>query len=395
MKTSIKSFACAAAASIAFFSCDINNSPSSTDPNDALLLASSSSSLSGKILCTDDIPGTCYICTDTECYRIATSSSSSSLDIDIPLPMTPIIPVMDSRVVSHKKGLATLEYAYTLEPYGNGFDGFTKDKEVLKSWFPEIFNGEPAKSECNYFALYFSTYSSPFDHYLILSQDMALNLITCNDFFTGIYARTEDFIKETMLICDDNAGTLRKSINLDSIRNYTIQNWDCQSGIGGPKPEDVFFKGKTQPNIKIPEMDSRVVSYQRPWNRDGDDAKLGYGNGFTTDKDILKFWFPDIFNDESAKSECNYFALYFTNSSSGLVRSYEILSQDMVYMIGCTWKGTGVSTGDFARRAMLICDDKAGTLRKSIDLDSIRFYNDPDWECESGEGGPNWEDMYF
>lgn len=150
-------------------------------------------------------------------------------------------------------------------------------------------------------------------------------------------------------------------------------------------------------------MDSRVVSYQGRWNMNGYYDKLGgyygggYGNGFTDDEDILKSWFPDIFNEESAKSECNYFALYFTSSSSGLSNSYEILSQDMVlYSIGCTWKrGLGVETCDFARRAMLICDDKAGTLRKSIDLDSGHFYNDPDWECESGEGGPNWEDMYF
>lgn len=241
MKTSIKTFVYAFAASIVFFSCNINNIEPSIDPNNALLLALSSSSLSGEILCTEGMPVKCYICTDTDCYPTDTDSyyhhkatSSSSSDSSLP---------------------------------------------------PSI--------------------------------------------------------------------------------------------------------------IEIPAMDIRVVSYKRPERRSEDYAKLSYRNGFTTDKDILKFWFPDIFSKESAK-ECNYFALYFTGSSSGLSNSYEILSQDMVlYRIGCTWRGQGVETTDFDRRAMLICDDNAGTLRKTIDLDSMHFYNDPGWECESDEGGPNWEEIYF
>jgi hypothetical protein len=149
-----------------------------------------------------------------------------------------------------------------------------------------------------------------------------------------------------------------------------------------------------------PAMDRSVVSYHTKimvndyvWEQLGN---KWYGNGLVTDKEILELWFPHIFNDGQAKSECNYFALYFTNSSSGLMRSYEILSQDMVlYKIGCTWKSIGGETSDFAHRAMLICDDKDWKIKESINLDSIQNISDPDWECDSGEGGPDWEEVYF
>ena len=213
------------------------------------------------------------------------------------------------------------------------------------------------------------------------------------------------------MLTEEEIAELKKTYNISIVHMVPVNDGGAENdtpigGNGGDALDPCYVEeissssssldNSIPPSItEIPVMDSRVVSYQSRWNMNGYYDKLGYRNGFTADKDILKSWFPDIFNDELAESECNYFALYFTGSSSGLIRSYEILSQDMVYMIGCTWKGTGVSTGDFARRAMLICDDKAGTLRKSIDLDSIRFYNDPGWECESGKGGPNLEDMYF
>jgi hypothetical protein len=44
---------------------------------------------------------------------------------------------------------------------------------------------------------------------------------------------------------------------------------------------------------------------------------------------------------------------------------------------------------------MLICDDKDWTLKESIDLDYIHYSNDPNWECESGAGGPSEEEVYF
>jgi hypothetical protein len=182
-------------------------------------------------------------CNDTTGLNASGDDNQGNIPGYSSKPVDNPIPIMDSRVLSYKKtwkGSEYSEYGVSLE-YGSGF---TDNENILKSWFPDIFNEESAKSECNYFALYFSTYSAPFDHHLILSQDMALHSITCNQ--DKGYYKTDDFIYETMLICDDKAGTLRKSIDLDSIRNYTIQDWDCQSGLGGPKPEDVFFDSKAQ-----------------------------------------------------------------------------------------------------------------------------------------------------
>jgi hypothetical protein len=148
---------------------------------------------------------------------------------------------------------------------------------------------------------------------------------------------------------------------------------------------------------EIPIMNSRVISYQRYIARV--EEQLGdkwYENGIVTDKEILKLWFPNIFNDEQAESKCNYFALHFVSSSTGLSNSYNILSQDMVlYTIGCTKKDfPGLETGDFSDRAMLICDDKDWKLKESINLDSWQHFSDPNWECRGG-GFPNWEEIYF
>jgi hypothetical protein len=148
--------------------------------------------------------------------------------------------------------------------------------------------------------------------------------------------------------------------------------------------------GPTSPSLnnhnKMPVMDSRVVSYQRK----------GCSTGFTDDDELLKSCFPHIFNNGQAKSECNYFALSFIGSSLGWDRSYMILSEDMtLYGIRCTLREPpGGDTGDFDYVTMLVCDDKNGTLRKSINH-SIQFYWVPDWECESGIGEPNWKEIYF
>ncbi len=159
----------------------------------------------------------------------------------------------------------------------------------------------------------------------------------------------------------------------------------------------------TQPGITegIPAMASSVVSSQEYViiikQQLGD--QLYYEGGFITDKDILKLWFPHIFNSEQTESECNYFALLIADNSTALTRSYEILSHDMVlHRIGCTLRyPPGGTNGDVSpsHRAMLICDDKDWKLKESINLDSRQFFRDPNWECESGEGGPNWEDIYF
>jgi hypothetical protein len=151
------------------------------------------------------------------------------------------MPAMDSRVVSYKMyyGPSSVSDAYqggysSVKGYGSGF---TDDNDILNSWFPSL--EKQAKAECNYFALYFLTKSSPFDHYLILSQDNVLHAITCNIQKGDMISM--DLVYETMLICDDKAGTLRKSINIDSIRIYRNPDWNCYSGVGGPKEEDVYF----------------------------------------------------------------------------------------------------------------------------------------------------------
>jgi len=144
---------------------------------------------------------------------------------------------------------------------------------------------------------------------------------------------------------------------------------------------------------EIPAMDSRVVSYKRYQLPTYD--YCGYGR-IVTGKDTLEIMFPHIFNGRKNKSECNYFALCFSGSSSTLGWFYPILSEDMILsLIHCNSGGKSLnSTDDFANSAMLICDDKKGTLRESIDLDSTRNYIVPDWDCKSGKGKPR-EDVYF
>jgi len=140
---------------------------------------------------------------------------------------------------------------------------------------------------------------------------------------------------------------------------------------------------------KIPTMDSRVVSYKSDYGY--------YGNKhLITDKDTLKLLFPHIFNGRKGKSECNYFALYFINPLNTNM-SYSILSEDMnLNLIHCNSGGKSLDIIlilDYS--AMLVCDDKKGTLRERIDLDSTRNYIISDWDCQSDKGSPNWEEVYF
>ncbi|MDR2580871.1 MAG: hypothetical protein LBC85_07765 [Fibromonadaceae bacterium] len=147
---------------------------------------------------------------------------------------------------------------------------------------------------------------------------------------------------------------------------------------------------------EMPIMDSKVISYKRTWHGHEYRSSLGNESGFTTDKDILALWFPHIFNEEQTVSECNYFALYFTIPSNSYY--YLILSQDMIFnSIFCNSGGKELYwSEDFIYEIMLICDDKKGKLKESIDLNSTRIIHTvPDWDCESGIGGPNWEKVFF
>jgi len=184
------------------------------------------------------------------------------------------------------------------------------------------------------------------------------------------HIKTFAFVAVALLVflaCDDNKD------------NNTEQEY---------KPDYPFIS-----RDNIPDMDSRVVSYK--WDHGN---KLGYYGiaCIVTDKDTLKLLFPNIFNDKKNKSQCNYFALHFAGSGTTMHRFYPILSEDMILnLIHCNPDEKLVETLELAYAVMLVCDDKKGTLRKSIDLDSTRNYIVPDWDCASGKGGPNWEEVYF
>jgi hypothetical protein len=200
----------------------------------------------------------------------------------------------------------------------------------------------------------------------------------------------------------DENGDIVISRLLPEIGTTDIGEWSIIIGLNNDVKIEQFKAVFVDVKVSEgPTMDSRVVSYQpHVVVNDYVMQQLGYrydSYGFITNEEILKLWFPNIFNEGLAKSECNYFALYHTSSSSGLSGSYEILSQDMVlHYTHCTWgESPGVSTCDFAHRAMLICDDKNWTLKESIDFGSVRSYEDPHWNCSNGNGAPDRKEIYF
>ncbi|MDR2583833.1 MAG: hypothetical protein LBC75_10165 [Fibromonadaceae bacterium] len=234
----------------------------------------------------------------------------------------------------------------------------------------------------------------------------------------GQYSYSDDFFEENYIVVVslwEPSGSIRHRVEridengdivisrlLPEIGTDDIGEWSIIIGLSNDVKikqfKAVFVDVKVS---KGPTMDSRVVSYQ-PHVVINDYVQLiepiGYETyGFTTNKEILKLWFPHIFNEGLAKSECNYFALYHTSSSSGLAGSYEILSQDMVlHHTHCTWGNSpGLTTEDFAKRAMLICDDKNWTLKESIDFNSVRYYEDPHWNCWNDNGAPDRKEIYF
>jgi len=127
----------------------------------------------------------------------------------------------------------------------------------------------------------------------------------------------------------------------------------------------------------MPVMDSRVVAYLPIETRDGI-------KGFIYDAETLKSWFPP-YENVLYNEECNYFAVTFPVENS---KNYMILSQDMI-LHSIQPDPTGKKNGcDFyyppiiSYQAMLICDDKAGTIRNSVDFNSAVAYVDPNWDCE-------------
>ena len=144
----------------------------------------------------------------------------------------------------------------------------------------------------------------------------------------------------------------------------------------------------------LPVMDSGVVSYKMIYpiaEKEEIFEYLKYGDGFIFDQDILKSLFPDIFNNEQAKSNCNYFAMYF-GSSSTLIR-YWILSKDMIlYKINPGY-GRCFVTAYITHHVMLVCDDTEDrNLKDKINLDNIQPFTDENWDCrEDGK----WEDVFF
>jgi len=130
-------------------------------------------------------------------------------------------------------------------------------------------------------------------------------------------------------------------------------------------------------NAEIPVMDNRVVAYLRVEESDG-------VKGFIDDIETLKSWFPPyenvLYNDE-----CNYFAVTFPVEND---KSYMILSQDMT-LYSIQPDPTGKKNGcDFyyppiiSYQAMLVCDDKAGTIKNNLNFKSSVAYVDPNWDCE-------------
>ncbi len=301
---------------------------------------------------------------------IVNSSSSVALDTEIP--------IMDSRVVA---------YLRIEDRYGN--TRFIDNTDTLKSWFPPYEN-VLYKEECNYFAAIFPLEKTM--SYVILSQDMTLHLIQPDpagkkgecEFY---YPRPTIAQYHAMLICDDEAGTIRNSMNFDSIASYTDSSWDCERE--GPTNRNAYFTYAYIPNYngepivatEMPVMDSRVVSYQTAnWS-----GGLGF-RGIIAEPDVLDSWFPNNLNNE----ECNYFAIF--NSTNSTSSGHLVLAEDMVlYHLGSSAGEWCMETADIFYDVMLVCDNVAGTFRNNINLNGS--YAVPGWDCNKWETVP--EKGYF
>ncbi len=288
------------------------------------------------------------------------------------------IPTMDNRVVA---------YLRVEDRYGN--TRFIDNTDTLKSWFPPYEN-VLYKEECNYFAAIFPLEKTM--SYMVLSQDMTLHLIQPDpigkkgecEFY---YPRPTIAQYHAMLICDDEAGTIRNSMNFDSIASYTDSSWDCERE--GPTNRNAYFTHVPSPSYEsepivateMPVMDSRVASYQTAnWS-----GGLGF-RGIIAEPDVLNSWFPNNLNN----GECNYFVVFeSTNSTSS---GHLVLAEDMVlYHLRPSAGEPCMETDDIFYDAMLVCDDAAGTFRNNINLNGS--YAVPGWDCSKWKTVP--ERGYF
>jgi hypothetical protein len=134
----------------------------------------------------------------------------------------------------------------------------------------------------------------------------------------------------------------------------------------------------------IPSRSNKVVSYKLirgPFDEYFSEEPKYYGD-FISNKEILKAWFPHIFDNEQAESRCNYFVIYFGASSTA--NRYWVLSANMVlYEIKPSNRSRCLSTENIAFHAMLVCDDTAeGNLKDRIDINSVHSRTDSDWDCK-------------
>jgi hypothetical protein len=156
---------------------------------------------------------------------------------------------------------------------------------------------------------------------------------------------------------------------------WACGNHDFDDELGNLKPGS---NPASSNNGGIPTMDSRVVSYQRINSGEWGPMRI------VTDIDTLKSWFPNDLNEE--QNECNYFAIFNSTSSTG--SGYLVLAKDMVlYHLGASIREGCAETCDIFDEAILVCDDKANTLKNNINLDGS-FYAVPGWNCSTGENAP-------
>jgi hypothetical protein len=220
MKISVNIFVYFIAISIAFLSC--------SDSSDEQNISSSSSEQDGLSSSSDDSYSSS---SDTSSSSSSVNAfSSSSLDYQL---LTEKL-IMDSRVVSYQRTTKGYDYMVSLSS-----DYFTSDENVLKAWFPHIFNEKQTESECNYFARYWIVSSFPPTLYYTLTEDMVLHVTKCT--YEKPFPMTDDKQFETMLICDDKAGTIRNSMEQGSIpwKGHIDPVWIC--GSSGTYIEDIYF----------------------------------------------------------------------------------------------------------------------------------------------------------
>ncbi|MDR2583835.1 MAG: hypothetical protein LBC75_10175 [Fibromonadaceae bacterium] len=294
------------------------------------------------------------------------------------------MPVMDSKVVSYQH-INSGEW---------GSIRIVTDIDTLKSWFSNDLKDE--QKECNYFAIFHST-SSTGSGYLVLAKDMVLYFLIPSSNSGGCVV-TGDIFDEAILVCDDKANTFKNNINLSG-SPYAVPGWDCSKG--NTAPEKGFFPNHPRPIMPKPVMDSRVVSFQN----------VEYAKKtIITNTDTLKLWFPHIFGNGQAKPECNYFAMTFEHRNfyyEPAILSWDTLNSEYVLYdvrpggaYGENCKSVIKNEGLYG--AMLICDDKAFTLKNIIRPNntpsyyiSLSTYLDPNWDCESGVGSPTLEEIFF